>query len=159
MQFFFADIGTSGDVVNLQIAIGKNLGRRGEHPLCGCQPSLGHTQTCQQFVNGKWFGEIIIRTGIQCANLISVFITGTDNQDWYIGPGADFLNDIHPIHIRQTKIQQDNVGIMGTDCQKGFVSCGGSHMMIFVHLQCCGNQIADSGVVLYDQNHTVIQEY
>ena len=96
-----------------------------------CQSPLCHSQPGQQFFHRKGLCQVIIGTGIQRVDLIGVFAPGTDDDDGQIGPGADSVDDLHPVYIRQPQIQQNNIRIMRGRLQNSrFSVCRGQKPVI-----------------------------
>jgi len=80
-----------------------------------------------QFMYIKRFGQVIVRTHIQSMHPILHIIAGGQNQHWHIiFAMAQTAQNISPIHIRQTHIQNNHVKFI---CGQQMV---GSFAIIFV---------------------------
>ncbi len=75
--------------------------------------ALGHSQTSQQLLYGKWFCQIVVRTGIQCFNLIAIFGSCADDNNRHIGPASNTADHFYAVNIRQPQVQQNNIRIVG----------------------------------------------
>ena len=58
-------------------------------------------------------GEIVVGAQIESVHLLLLLGAGRDNDDGDAGPGADLLDDLRAVHIRQSEIQKDEVRALG----------------------------------------------
>ena len=64
--------------------------------------SKRHPETGKKLIDAEGLGQLIVRSGIQRVHLILVLGSGADDDDRHSAEAADFFNDIHTIHIRQS---------------------------------------------------------
>ncbi len=65
-----------------------------------------------------------LRPGIQSVYLVAVLTSGAYDDNGHIGPSPDSLYDFHPVHVRQSQIQQDHIRVVGGCLHDGCLSVG-----------------------------------
>ena len=110
----------------------------------------GGAEPCQKLRNPEGLGEVIVGAKIQGANLVLLLGAGGHYNDGVAGPGANTLNDLTAVHIRKTKIQQDNVRADGCDQGERFFPCGGGCYFVIVSSQGLYDKVQD---VFFVFNH------
>lgn len=70
--------------------------------------------TSQQFLRAKGFSDIIIRPQIQCLHLVPLVGTSGEHNDGHSVRLSHLLDQAHAIPIRQAKIQNDEIRMMGS---------------------------------------------
>jgi hypothetical protein len=74
----------------------------------GC-PADGCSHTRQQFIYVKRLGHIVVRARIQRLHLVSAVGPAGQNDDRCRGPAPEPSDDLHPIQIRQPKVEDDQI--------------------------------------------------
>ena len=77
--------------------------KRGTHPR-------------KQLVDSKWLGDIIVGAQVECGNLRLFLLARRQHENRDGGPLADLPNNLGPIHIGKTQIEQDDVGFLAFAC-------------------------------------------
>src|SRR5437016_1379097 len=78
---------------------------------------------CEEFGRAKWLREIIIGSVVECCDLLLFLIAGRQNDNGGLQPLTQFLQDLLAIHIRQTKIENDEVRRLLGSKANGLLSC------------------------------------
>ncbi|MNC52408.1 hypothetical protein D3C75_1017530 [compost metagenome] len=88
-----------------------------------------------------------------------VLHTGADYDNRQIGPGADFADNIHPIQIRQSQVENHDVRLPGGHLDNGRFACVCRHMSVALGIQCSGNQLTDGLIILHHQHKRLIHPH
>ena len=110
----------------------------------------------QQFLRAKGLGDIIIRPQIQCLYLVPLIGTGGEHNDGSCVRFPDFLNQVQPIPIRQTEIQNDEVRMMGGIHHHAKLAGFRAEHLIVAGFQIDFDKTSDVGLVLYNQNFVLV---
>ena len=156
VQLPVIQIGAASGIVHPQITVDKHRPRGHHFRRHERKSALGDTDPGQQLLHGEGLRQVVICAGIQGVDLVPVFASGADDDDGSIRPGPDIPDDLHAVHIRQTQIQKDNVGVMGGRLQNRGFPVGGNQIPVIVGFQRCCNQVADRRIVLHNQNQRLI---
>ena len=156
VQFFPVQAGASRRIVNGEPAVGKQGGLDFLQGLHIAQPPLGGAESGQKLIHGKGLGQIVVRPGVQGGYLIVVLASGADDNHGGIGPGTDFENHVHSVHVRKPQVQQDDVRPLGSSGQDTLFSLIRPCIMVIVHLQGSGDEIFHCFVILYNQDGWLI---
>ena len=152
MQLLTVPVGASGGVVDDQAAVlipGRSLtGLLAVIPY----PPQSHPQPGQQLVYRKRFCEIVVRPGVQSGHLVPVVGSGGHHDNGHIAPGADLFDDFNTVHIRQSQIQQHHVRAERKRVQDRLLTVFRPVELVVLGLQRRGDQIANSSIVLNEQN-------
>ena len=147
-------IGAARSIVNQEAAVPE--GGLSRSVFLSGQPPLGNPQPGQKLRHGKGLGQVIVRARIQGGDFVPVLTAGTDDNNGHLGPGPDPADDLHPIHIRQSQIQQHNVRLPGGSGGNGGFSVRSRKEAVIVGFECGGNQVPDGSVILHHQNQWLI---
>jgi len=72
-----------------------------------------HADAGQKFRRAEGLGHIVIGPGIQCQDLVPVIAPGGQHDDGRQGILPDKGKEMHPVHIRESQIQNDHIRLMG----------------------------------------------
>ena len=84
----------------------------------GSKAPLSDTQSRQEFIHGEGLSQVVVSSRVQCLDFVSVFAPRADDNDRDSGPGADLADQVHAVHVRQPKVKEDDVRIVGCDLQE-----------------------------------------
>src|ERR1039457_5066947 len=108
-------------------------------------------KACHELWNSKWLREIIIRPGVQSADLIEFLPTGRDNNDRHRGPLPERLEYLEPILIRKTEIQKNQIRLSGNGHVETDPSCARFHHFPSVCFQRRSQKTQDGHFVFDDE--------
>ena len=114
------------------------------------------TDAGQQFLRAKGLGDIVIRPQIQRLHLVPLVGTGGKHNDGHGVCLPNFLNQAHTVSIRQTKIQKDEVRMMGGIHHHAKLAGFRAEHLIVAGFQIGFDKTSDVGLVLYDQNFVLV---
>ena len=63
-----------------------------------------------ELLDGERFHKVIVGTEVESAHDVPVLTTGGRHDDGDIGDGPDHLQQLHPVEIRESEIEDDKVG-------------------------------------------------
>lgn len=145
-----------------------HCGDTGARAACRDRPSTGasnarsrphglralqrHADPCEQLLNRKWLGQVIVGAGIEPGHLVHHGIARGDHNHRHILVLADTPQDLHTVELRQQHIEQNQIVVALQRQVHGGATVGGVlHLVAFV-LQLERHKAGDFLLVLYDQN-------
>ena len=66
------------------------------------------TNAREQLLDRKRLGQVVVGTGIECANLVRILAARRDHDDRHARPCAHRLHHLDAVHIGQAQIEQHN---------------------------------------------------
>src|SRR5215469_8014570 len=78
--------------------------------LCGM--TQRHADACQDFVDSKRFGDIVVGPQVKRADLVVLSIFYGEHDDREIGLGSYLFTHLQSTHARQSQVEQDEVGAL-----------------------------------------------
>ena len=67
----------------------------------------------RQLVRIEGLGDIVVGPQIQCGHLFLFLVAGGDDEDGDMAPTAQLFQHLESVHVRQTQVQQDQIGTEG----------------------------------------------
>src|ERR1700693_2705236 len=102
--------------------------------------------------DAKWLDDIIVGPSFEEKDFEVLVGLNRQHDDRYVGPRADRLKDLKPVRIRETKVEDDHVGLGmrggSQACSRGI----GLVDPISVKRQPGNNETPDLGFVVDDEN-------
>ena len=74
-------------------------------PLNGRKP-------CHELCGAEGFGNVIVRSSIEGGEFHGFLITHTQDEHRDAAPFAQSLQHLNPVHVRQTEIEQNDIGLV-----------------------------------------------
>ncbi len=108
--------------------------------------------TSQEFLRAEGLGDIVICPQIQRLHLVPLVGTGGEHNDGNSVRLSHLLNQTHTIPIRQAKIQNDEVRMMGSIHHYPERTGLRTEHLIVAGFQIGFDKASDVGLVLYNQN-------
>jgi hypothetical protein len=65
----------------------------------------------EQFPDSEGLGEVVVRSRIERTDLVLLLSSGRDDDDRRLCPFAKALGDFEPVLVRQTQVEQDEIGV------------------------------------------------
>ena len=140
----------------LSSTVYSSLGIAGPRHLVPGVPQRG-TDPRQQFSAPKRLCDIVIRPQIEGLDLIPLPGPGRDYHNGRCTPAPNAADDVHPIHIRQSQIQQDQVRTIGVQHLTGLCSRIGLDHVITIGREHGPQKVADALLIL-DHQYFILYE-
>ena len=118
----------------------------------GLGPAYGGAQPGEQFVHAEGLGDVVVRAGVERLDLLVGSVAGGEHQDRHARPAPQPLDDLDAVHVGQTEVEDDHVGVAGGGELKGARAVVGG-----VHLVLAGAQIDRESA--YDLRFVVDHEH
>src|SRR5258706_6315451 len=85
------------------------------------RPQAGH-----DFLHMGWFGDVVVRTGVETLDLFCPTPAGGEDQNGHLATvPAPLLEHLHTLHVRQTKIQYCGIVVLGAPEVETRLAIGG----------------------------------
>ena len=108
--------------------------------------------TRHQLLGLKGLGHIIIRAQFQSQHLVEGFVARSEHDDGHLAGLADLLEHLQAVHAGQHHVQQDQSRRFALESLQRLVSAGGFGYGKAFLFQIEPHQVADVGVVIYQQD-------
>ena len=111
-----------------------------------------HTDPCEQLLNGKRLGQVIVGAGIESCHLVHHGIACGDHNHRHIFVLADAPQHLHTVELRQQYIEQNQIVVALQRQVHGGAAVGGVLHLVALVLQLECHKAGDFLLVLYDQD-------
>jgi hypothetical protein len=135
--------------INPHLAEGE--GRVGVRSVrSGCM-AQGRSDSSEQFIDAKGFGHIIVSAEIERGHFLLFLLSRRQHDDRRCGPVADLADDLGAIHVRQSEIKENEIGIPGLGFDQSFPTRRGLVNAKAMTRECCPEKTTNFRFIL-DQN-------
>lgn len=111
-----------------------------------------HADPCEQLLNRKWLGQVIVGAGIEPGYLVHYGIARGNHNHRHVLVLADTSQDLHAVELRQQYIEQDQIVVALQRQVHGGAAVGGVLHLVALVLQLECHKAGDFLLVLYDQD-------
>ncbi len=109
-----------------------------------------HADPCEQLLNRKRLGQVIVGAGIEPGHLVHHGIARGDHYHRHILVLADAPQDLHAVELRQQHIEQNQIVVALQRQVHGGAAIGGVFHLVALVLQLERHKAGDFLLVLYD---------
>ncbi len=82
----------------------------------------GHSHARKQLANPEWLTQVVIRPGVQGRNLVPFLASGRQDDNRYGAPLPKPPDNLEPVHVGETEIENHDVGLAGSGFDKARLS-------------------------------------
>ena len=72
--------------------------------------AYGGAEAGEELVQPEGLGDVVVGAGVQRRDRIALVLAGRQDQDRYVGPAAQALQDLQSVEVGQAEVQDDDVG-------------------------------------------------
>ena len=131
------------------------VGNEGRDGVAGAGATQGSADAGHQFLDAEGLDDVIIGAGVERLDLVAFGVAHGEHDDGNVAGGPNFAASIEAGDAGQIHVENDQVGVLGTDKTERLFSRFGFDDGITVRGKSGAHHPADLGLVVDDENGLV----
>jgi hypothetical protein len=112
----------------------------------------GGPQSCEQFLHAERLGHVVVRSDVERRDLVRLAIADREHDDGNLREGAEPADDLGPIEVRQSEIEEHDVRPRLGRGDEGLLARPDREDLVPVRLQARAQRATDLRLVV-DHQH------